>query len=134
MNLEIVTPDGVRFAGEATAVLVNTAMGQIQVLPEHEPLISALEVGMAKVDTPSGSHIFALNRGYIEVLENTVEVVTFTAESPDAIDTERAQHGIDEATTDLESIDPGTQAEAYVQARLRILRNETRLEVAKHKS
>jgi F-type H+-transporting ATPase subunit epsilon len=50
MQLEIITPETLIFAGEATAVQFPGLDGSFQVLNNHAPIISALVAGTVKVD------------------------------------------------------------------------------------
>ena len=45
MRLEIVSPDGILFEGEAERVSFPGAAGSFDILPHHAPLIAALRQG-----------------------------------------------------------------------------------------
>ncbi len=48
----------------------KTAVGEITVLDNHEPLIGVLKKGVAKVvDTENKEHFFEVNSGFLEVKE-----------------------------------------------------------------
>ena len=131
MHLQIVTPKGVRFEGDAIAIRMNTTMGEIEVLPDHEPLISALDIGVAAVRTPTGEHTFAMNLGYVEVLNNHVELVTETCEEKAEIDAERAETARKRAAERVAAHDGSIDSEHYAQADNALRRAEARLEEAK---
>ena len=131
MNLQVVTPEGVRFEGDAISVRVNTTMGEIEILPDHEPLISALDIGVAAVRTPTGQHTFAMNLGYVEVLDNHVELVTETCEEKAEIELERAKTACKSAEEKVGAYDGSIDSEHYTMAKNALRRAETRIEVAK---
>lgn len=49
MDVEILTPKGVEFSGQAKEIIVPSRDGQIAVLPHHTPLISVLKAGRMKI-------------------------------------------------------------------------------------
>ena len=131
MTYRVVTPAGALVEGEATSVRLVTRMGEIEVLPDHDALIAALDIGGATITTSSGPERYALSRGYIEVLDNDVTVVAESAERAAEIDAERARKSLEEATAALSTIDAGAEPERYARALARQRRSEVRLEVAK---
>ena len=91
-SLEIVAPDRVVFQGEATSVTAPGTMGGFQVLFNHAPLLSSLDVGPLKVKNTQGvDTVYATGGGYLEVRENKVVVLVESAEKPEEIDVERAR-------------------------------------------
>jgi F-type H+-transporting ATPase subunit epsilon len=51
MKLEVITPKGIEFSGQALEIILPTQTGQIAVLPHHVPLISVLKAGKMKIIT-----------------------------------------------------------------------------------
>ncbi len=132
LELQIVTPHGVKYEGKATSVQLFTQMGQVEVLPDHEPMIMALDIGEATVSTLLGETLhFATNKGYIEVLDDKIEVVSETAEIAGNIDTERAQRSLERAQDELKGLDASENTERLAQVHDKIRRAETRLTIAK---
>lgn len=54
-HLEITTPEGSRFDGEAGKLVVRTLDGQIAILAGHIPLVTALKPGECRVTLPDES-------------------------------------------------------------------------------
>ena len=132
LELQIVTPHGVKFDGKATGVQLFTSLGQVEVLPNHEPMIMALDIGEAKISTVLGETIyFTTNKGYIEVLDDKIEVISETAEASTDIDTERAEASLEKAQKQLSEVGEGENTELVSQIENRIRRAETRLAVSK---
>ncbi len=91
-TLEIVAPDRVVFAGDATSVSAPGVEGGFQVLANHAPLLSSLEIGEIKVRGLDGRDTrFAASGGSAEVHRNHVVLLVETAERSDEIDIARAR-------------------------------------------
>lgn len=91
LNLEIVTPSKTAFSGEIKSITVPGTKGRFQVLRNHAPIISTLDIGMIKVDLPDGKeNYYSTGGGTIEVLDNKVIVIADSIELVSEIDEERA--------------------------------------------
>lgn len=68
MKLSIYSLKKILFSGEAVLLNCKTAMGEITVLNNHEPLIAVLEKGAMKVvDKNKVEHYFDVVKGFLEV-------------------------------------------------------------------
>lgn len=76
MHLDIITPDKVLYSGEVTAVQLPGAKGSFEVLSNHAALISSLEKGKIRVKDAEGTHFIEVTGGIVEVLKNTIIVLT----------------------------------------------------------
>lgn len=91
LNLEIVTPSKSAFTGVIKSITVPGTKGRFQVLKNHAPIISTLDVGMIKIDLPDGkANYYSTAGGTIEVLDNKVLVLADSIELVSEIDDERA--------------------------------------------
>jgi len=127
-QLQIVTPDRVVFQGEATSLSAPGVQGGFQVLYNHAPFLSALEIGRIKVKDVSGSDTaYAAAGGFVEVRNNAVTVLAESAERVDEIDVKRAEAARDRAVKRLRANEAGIDVE---RARLALLRALNRLRVA----
>lgn len=76
---------------EATEVTVPGGEGVFTVLPGHTPVLSTLTAGVLVARQPDGTDLFyAVNGGFVEVLDDRVTVLAQTAERDDEIDEDRA--------------------------------------------
>jgi len=76
MKVEIITPDQSLFNGEAKAVSMPGIDGNLGILDNHAPLITALKAGDVKVTVTDGSDkFFTLKGGTAEVLNNKVLIL-----------------------------------------------------------
>lgn len=127
MILNVVTPYGAKFENiEITSITLPGEVGEMQVLPGHEALMSALRIGvMTVIDARDNVTVAAISGGYVEVLEDTVNCLVETCETRDEIDVERARKKLETVTKALESIDHGTseyktRQQSAKKARVRI--------------
>jgi F-type H+-transporting ATPase subunit epsilon len=74
---EILSPEGSVFRGEAVFLVATAVDGELGVLHNHAPLISALGRGSLRLTVPDGSvHRYTAHGGFLEVLRNQVTVLT----------------------------------------------------------
>jgi len=101
--LEIVTPSKLAFSSDVVSVTVPGTLGEFQVLYNHAPIVSNLEIGKIKVQTKDGETLhFAISGGVIEVLANKVVLLASSLERCDEIDKERAAQAVERARKRLE--------------------------------
>jgi len=112
MKIEIVSPSGSIFSGEAQGVKAPGVEGSFEVLSNHAPMIAAIDIGLLVITDSSGSAItFATSGGFVDVQNDQVSVVAETAELATDIDVERAQAAEKRAVDALaDSADPATKA------------------------
>ncbi|WP_411029074.1 F0F1 ATP synthase subunit epsilon [Spongiimicrobium sp. 3-5] len=90
MYLEIVSPEATLFAGEVTSVTVPGVDGEFQMLANHAPIVSLLQVGDVKIEgevdihedyqnkfsqDAKGKTVLAINSGTVEMKDNKVIVL-----------------------------------------------------------
>ncbi|MCE2504496.1 MAG: ATP synthase F1 subunit epsilon [Chlorobi bacterium] len=91
-QLDIRTPEGVAWQGETEIVTLPGKQGTFQVLINHAPLLTELEIGEIRLKDDQGNEqIFASSGGFAEVRLNEVAVLTETIERAEDIDTARAK-------------------------------------------
>lgn len=89
--LKIVTPDGVRFDGEAQELIVRSTTGDIGILAGHINCVSALGMGLATVMVDGQKRFAACIGGMLSVVNGSVTLVPTTFEWADSIDLDRAK-------------------------------------------
>lgn len=114
MQFELITLTGVKYSAQAYSALLPTADGQIDVLANHEPLMSVLVPGIISIrknvkDPEQAIEHYASYGGVVEVTKNTTRVLVDEAEHSDEIDQaeaekakDRAQQMLSKATTQVE--------------------------------
>lgn len=80
IKVDIVSAYESLYSVEATSVIAPAKMGDINILPNHAPLISNLKPGEVRIDTVEGEHhhVF-VSGGIIEVQPNIVTILSDTA-------------------------------------------------------
>ncbi len=78
MQLKIVSPERIEFAGAVSSVRVPGALGQFEILPKHAPIISSLTSGSVEWrasdgDASSVSRL-AIVAGFVSVNNNEVSI------------------------------------------------------------
>lgn len=74
LRLKIVSPERVEFEGEVSRVVVPGTLGQFEILVNHAPIISSLEVGTVVYETAEAKHELAIKAGFVSVKQNDVNV------------------------------------------------------------
>ena len=90
-HLEIVTPDGVSFDGQAESLYVRTQQGDIGILPNHIDYLAALGMGQARVTVDGQTRTAACIGGMVSVGAGEVKLVATTFEWAEDIDVPRAK-------------------------------------------
>ena len=89
-HLQIVTPDGLMFDGDAEKLLVRTTEGDVGIMSGHCDYVTPVDTGMAKVTTNGDVRTAACSGGLLNVKKGTVRLVASTFEWSEDIDVERA--------------------------------------------
>ncbi len=90
-RLQIVTPDGSLFDGQAEALRLRTSEGYVSLRAGHVDYIAALDVGMVSVTKDGTTRDAACGGGFVSVEKGEVRLVATTFEYADDIDLERAE-------------------------------------------
>ncbi len=81
--LDIITPERTVLSTQAVSVSAPGVEGGFQVLFQHAPLLSALEIGRVSVRSADGTEqVYATSGGVLEVRDNKVLLLLETAERP----------------------------------------------------
>jgi ATP synthase F1 epsilon subunit len=99
MNLQvcIMTPDEIFWNEQAEEIILPTNTGQMGVLTNHAPIITALDIGVMSIRTNKDWTSVALMGGFALVKQNQVTVLVNSAESKDKIDAGKAEQAFLEA-------------------------------------
>ena len=89
--LEMVSPQNIFFSGNARQIILPGPDGSYGVLPNHEPMVTAITAGIARYQDEEGRwHVAVVSDGCVEVMPERVIVLAATIERPDEIDRNRA--------------------------------------------
>jgi F-type H+-transporting ATPase subunit epsilon len=101
--VELVTPEGVTFSGDAEILIVPGAAGDLGILANHAPLVSLLRSGETRLTDADGNvRRFATDDGYVQVRQNHAVVLVGEAVPAESIDAGEAARRLDEAQAALD--------------------------------
>lgn len=75
LTVNVLTPQAQIYAGEAEEVLVPSVSGELGILPNHASLMTRIEPGELIIKAGGKTQSIAIMGGYIEVNNNTVNVL-----------------------------------------------------------
>jgi F-type H+-transporting ATPase subunit epsilon len=126
LNVRVITPDRVIWDASAEELILPSSTGQLGILVDHAPLLTALDIGVMRLKTEGNWISIVLLEGFAEVENNNVTILCNGAEEGKGIDRTSAQLElekvtilVDEATTKKEKIEATIQlrkAKARLQA------------------
>lgn len=130
IRCEIVSQDRMVFQGEADMVILPGVEGEMGILPNHAPLLSALKFGIIRVRTAGEEKVFTVAGGVAEVQPDIITVLADAAENVEELDLDRAEAARKRAEELLsKGLPPDTDSYLKIEAALR--RSNLRLEAAR---
>ncbi len=119
IKLEIVSPIGPVFNGEAKSITMPGSEGEFGVLPGHASLLALLKAGVIDIEKSNGKHeIVAINWGYAEVDEAKVTILADGAVYVGGDSESKIEESIRKAKELLESIGSDSAPIASVVAKV----------------
>ena len=92
LDVRVVSSDRMIWSGEAASLIARTLIGEIGILPRHEPVLALLDDGEVRVTLLDDSVlVMAVHRGFMSVDENSVTILADAAELAEDIDVGRAE-------------------------------------------
>jgi F-type H+-transporting ATPase subunit epsilon len=87
IDVEVLTPEGEVFSGEARQVSTRTEAGEIGILANHTPLLAALRPTELRLKlSDSETRTFAQAHGWLQVYGNRARLLLEEAIAPDNLD------------------------------------------------
>ena len=129
LNVQVVSPESVSYTGEASMVVARTVEGgDIAFQAGHVPFIGILQVWSVDVIKEDGSRdTFAVHRGFVQVSDDDVTILSDVSEAKDEIDVARAERALADAEQALAADAEDLAAagdKARAQVRLRVAAGE----------
>jgi F-type H+-transporting ATPase subunit epsilon len=103
MRLEIVTVEREVYSDDVDVVVAPGIDGELGILPNHAPLLTALQPGEIRIVKDGQESYIVVSSGFMEVMGNKVRILADTAENADEIDLERAEAAMRSAQERLAS-------------------------------
>lgn len=120
LTVEVVTPEALKFTGQARQVQLPGVLGEMGVLPNHEPLVSMLNPGVVEVRGTEGNRIFAVAQGFATIQNNKVVCLVDDAVEAGKVNTAKVTEEVARLERELaESNDERTRNHlAFLKAQL----------------
>lgn len=112
----IMTPDRIFLNDQAEEIILPTNTGQMGVLSNHAPLITALDIGVTLIRSKTDWNPVALMGGFALVKDNQITILVNEADSATEIKSDEAESAFEAAKLKLEqAIDEKQRVEATFQ-------------------
>jgi F-type H+-transporting ATPase subunit epsilon len=74
LKISVISPEATLFEGEARQLVAPAFDGEVGILESHAPMVTVLGKGELRID--DGAERFAIEGGFMQVVDNVVRVVT----------------------------------------------------------
>lgn len=125
LNVRVITPDRVVWDASAEELILPSSTGQLGILKEHAPLLTALDIGVVRLRTAESWTSIVLMEGFAEVENNKVTILCNGAEESASIDVAKTQAELERITL---LIDQVTTAKEKIDATLELRKAKARLQ------
>lgn len=132
LRVEIITQERKLYDEDVDIVNLPGIEGEMGILPQHAPLVTALNFGEVRVRKGEQEETFAVGGGVVQVAHDHVIILADSAEQADEIDIARAEEArrrAQELAATGPQLDPAQQA--AIEAAIR--RADLRLKVAQRR-
>jgi F-type H+-transporting ATPase subunit epsilon len=129
IQCDIVTQERTVFSEQVDYVSLPGTEGVMGILPDHAPLLTALNFGEVMVRRDNDEQYFAIGGGFAEVQPDHVIVLADSAEQADEIDIERAEKARQRAE---EAMEAGVSVDSahYAQIEAALRRAQIRIDMS----
>jgi F-type H+-transporting ATPase subunit epsilon len=76
LHVSVISPETSLYEGDATSVVAPAFDGEVGILTGHAPMMTLLGKGELRVEGGGASRRFAIEGGFLQVVNDTVRVVT----------------------------------------------------------
>ena len=128
-RLQIVTPEGCPFDGQAEALRLRTTEGYVSIRAHHADYLAALDIGEVTVTVDGKARNAACGGGFLSVQGGEARLVATTFEYACDIDVERAENAKARAE---ERLSAAKEARDIKLAKMKLARALNRLHVAEN--
>jgi len=123
LSIKVISPAETLVDSLADEVILPSTTGQLGILTDHVPLLTALDIGVLRYRANNQWQAIAVNGGFAEVEDNEVTVLVKSATSASEIDANSARQELASAEQKLASIgDSDKQAKILAQQAVKTAR------------
>jgi len=130
LTVRVITPDKIVWDDQVEEVILPSTTGQLGILTNHAPLLTALDIGVMRVRPGKDWQNIALMGGFAEVENNEVKVLVNAAELGAKIDRDKARAEFEQAEQRLGEAIRGTNRQEEIQATQAVKRARARFQAA----
>ena len=117
LNVRVITPDQTVWDAPADEVILPSSTGQVGILSDHAPLLTALDIGVMRLKTDGNWASIVLMEGFAEVEDNKVTILCNGAEEGSSIDPKTAQEELEKNTLLVDEAETKEKIEATIELR-----------------
>ena len=125
LNVRVITPDKVVWDAMVEELILPSSTGQIGILTDHAPLLTALDIGVMRLKTDADWSSIVVMEGFAEVEDNKVTILCNGAEEGSSIDSATAQSELERVTL---LVDEATTKKEKIEATLELRKAKARLQ------
>jgi F-type H+-transporting ATPase subunit epsilon len=125
LNLRVMAPNRIVWNSEVQEVILSTNSGRIGILPNHAPLLTALDIGIIKIRLNGQWSTMALMGGFAMVDNNQMTILVNEVEKANEINFQKAQETFQIAQDKLAQAEGRKQ---IIESNLTLKRAKARLE------
>jgi F-type H+-transporting ATPase subunit epsilon len=130
LTVRVITPGKIVWDDEVQEVILPSTTGQLGILTNHAPLLTALDIGVMRVRPGKDWKAIALMGGFAEVENNVVSILVNGAEPGETIDREAARSEYAQAQAHLDEVSKGDERQKQIQATQALKRARARFQAA----
>jgi len=125
LNVRVITPDKVVWDADVDELILPSSTGQLGILTDHAPLLTALDIGVMRLKDEKGWNSIVLLEGFAEVENNKVTILCNGAEEASTINAATAQAELEKVTL---LVDEATTKKEKIEATLELRKAKARLQ------
>ena len=76
LHVSVISPEASLYEGDAVSVIAPAYDGEVGILTGHAPMMALLGKGELRLKASGAERKFAIEGGFLQVIENQVRVVT----------------------------------------------------------
>ena len=119
LKVSLITPDCILWDGPVEEALLSTTTGLMGILPNHAPLLTALEIGPLRLRNENKEWLsFAVLGGFATIKDNALTLIVNQAESGTSLEKATVEENLSKAKAALEEAStPADLIEAQIAYR-----------------
>nr|YP_008965587.1 ATP synthase CF1 epsilon subunit [Phelipanche purpurea]CDH98333.1 ATP synthase CF1 epsilon subunit [Phelipanche purpurea] len=125
LNLCVLTPQKIVWDSEVKEIILSTNNGQIGILPNHAPIVTAIDIGILKIRLRNQRLTMVLMGGFVRICNNEITILVNDGERVNDINLQEAQKTLEIAEANARKAKGKRQ---IIEANLAIKRASTRVE------